>query len=67
MGVCLVSEILIYRGVGGIAKCSAKGTGTSSARKTAQCAVFSEMGPAGPKEQGTGMAAAANTSKSFVL
>ena len=34
-------HILIYRGVGGIAKCSAKGTGTSSARKTAQCAVFS--------------------------
>ncbi len=31
-----------------------EGTGTSSARKTAQSAVFSEMGPAGPSEQGTG-------------
>ena len=41
-------QILIYRAVSRNAKGSAKGTGTSSARKTLQWSVFSEMGPAGP-------------------
>ena len=31
-----------------------QGTGTPSARKTAQCAFLSEVGPAGHEEQGTG-------------
>ena len=47
----LVRLFLIYRGVGGIAKGSAQGTGTSSARKTLQWSVFSEMGPAGLKNR----------------
>ena len=50
-------EILIWRDVSGIARGRSKGTGTSSARKTVQWTVFSEMGPAGPWEQGTGKAA----------
>ena len=36
-----------------------------SARKTVQWTVFSEMGPAGPWEQGTGIAAAARSDESI--
>ena len=44
-------QILIDRDVYGYAKGSKKGTGTSSARKTLQWSVFSEMGPAGLKNR----------------
>jgi hypothetical protein len=44
-------QILIDRDVYGYAKGSKKGAGTSSARKTLQWSVFSEMGLAGPKNR----------------
>ena len=44
-------QILICGAIGGKAKGSTKGTGTSSARKTVLWTVFSEMGPAGPKNR----------------
>jgi len=48
-----ISRVMLERGE---AARRLKGTGTSSARKNVQRTFFSEMGPVGPKEQGTGMA-----------